>query len=203
MFSPEFLLTSLIVVLIPGTGAIYTLSTGLFRGWRASVAAAVGCTLGILPHLLASIFGLSLVLHQGALLLQALKWAGALYLLYLAWATWREEHLFQFDATAPRQNAWQIVAKAVSLNLLNPKLTIFFLAFLPPFLSASDASPFAELLKLSGVFMAITLIVFVLYGVLASRVREYVVNSPGAIAWLRRTFALTFAALGLKLAVDR
>jgi threonine/homoserine/homoserine lactone efflux protein len=153
--------------------------------------------------LLASIFGLSLVLHQGALLLQALKWAGALYLLYLAWATWREEHLFQFDATAPRQNAWQIVAKAVSLNLLNPKLTIFFLAFLPPFLSASDASPFAELLKLSGVFMAITLIVFVLYGVLASRVREYVVNSPGAIAWLRRTFALTFAALGLKLAVDR
>ncbi|MCE7988776.1 MAG: LysE family translocator [Caldilinea sp. CFX5] len=202
MFSPEFLLTSLIVVLIPGTGAIYTLSTGLFRGWRASVVAAVGCTLGIIPHLLASIFGLSLVLHQGALFFQTLKWVGALYLLYLAWVTWHEERLFQLDATSSKQSAWQIVAKAISLNLLNPKLTIFFLAFLPPFLSAGAASPTTELLKLSGVFMVITLIVFVLYGVLANGVRSWVVNSPNLILWLQRTFALTFAVLGLKLAVD-
>lgn len=202
MFNPNFLLTSLIVVLIPGTGTIYTLSTGLFQGWRASIAAAVGCTLGIIPHLLASIFGLSFLLHQGALLLQALKWAGALYLLYLAWVTWREESAFQFDSTSPKQSAWQIVAKAISLNLLNPKLTIFFLAFLPLFLSTGALSPIAELFKLSGVFMAITLIVFVIYGALASGVRKYVVNSPNVIAWLRRAFAVTFAALGLKLAVD-
>ncbi len=202
MVSPEFLLTSLIVVLIPGTGTLYTLSTGLFYGPRASLAAAIGCTLGIVPHLLASILGLSFLLHMSALVFSGLKWLGAIYLLYLAWAMWRDRGGLSFTASAER-SPWQIIGKAVLLNLLNPKLTLFFVAFLPLSLSPDARSPLLGLLSLSLVFMALTLAIFALYGVLASSVRTYVVDSPGVMLWLRRSFAVSFAVLGLRLAVTR
>ena len=201
MFSPEFLLTSLIVVLIPGTGTVYTVSTGLFYGPRASLAAAVGCTLGIVPHLLASILGLSFVLHMSALVFQGLKYAGAAYLLYLAWAMWRDRGALSFGSASPERSARQIVVRAIWLNLLNPKLTLFFFAFLPLAISPGATSPLAELLGLSLVFMALTLAVFAVYGVLASSVRNHVARSPRVITWLRRSFAAAFAALGVRLAV--
>ncbi len=200
MFSPEFLLTSLVVVLVPGTGTVYTVSTGLFYGPRASLAAALGCTLGIVPHLLASVLGLSFVLHMSALVFQGLKYAGAAYLLYLAWAMWRDRGALSFGSASPERSARQIIVRAILLNLLNPKLTLFFFAFLPLAISPDAASPLAQLLGLSLVFMAITLAVFAVYGVLASSVRERVARSPKVIVWLRRSFAAAFAALGVRLA---
>jgi threonine/homoserine/homoserine lactone efflux protein len=201
VLNAEFLLTSLIVVLIPGTGAIYTISTGIFLGWRASVAAAVGCTAGILPHLLASILGLTLVLHVSAVVFQGLKFVGAAYLLYLAWQMWRDNNALTFNSAGSSKSAWQIVLKAFLLNILNPKLTIFFLAFLPLFISRDAVSPILEMLFLSAVFMLITLLVFVVYGVLASAVRNFVLQSPKILFWLRRSFAVIFAALGVRLAI--
>ena len=94
MFTLEFLLTSLIVVLIPGTGVIFTISTGLAQGRRASFFASIGCTLGIVPHLLATVLGLSAVMHSSALAFQFLKYAGVAYLFYLAFATWRDRTPF-------------------------------------------------------------------------------------------------------------
>ena len=198
MPSPEFLLTTLIVVLIPGTGAIYTVSTGLFYGRRASLAAALGCTLGIVPHLLASIVGLSFVLHLSAVTFQILKFAGALYLLYLAWTLWRERGVLTFSAS-PERSFGQIAGKPVLLNLLNPKLTVFFLAFLPGAISPGSTLPLAELLLLSLVFMGLTLIVFALYGVMASSARQRVADSPRDVFWFRRSFAAVFAALAVRL----
>jgi threonine/homoserine/homoserine lactone efflux protein len=201
MFNTEFLLTSTIVVLIPGTGAIYTISTGIFQGWRASIFAALGCTVGIVPHLLASILGLSFVLHMSAAVFQGLKFAGVIYMLYLSWMIWHENGALVFDSAFASENPWQIALKAVLLNIFNPKLTIFFLAFLPLFISKNTSSAIAELLKLSTVFMVITFVVFVLYGMLASGVRHYVIHSPKVMICLRRSFAVTFAALGLRLAM--
>jgi threonine/homoserine/homoserine lactone efflux protein len=201
MVSPAFLLTSLIVVLIPGTGAVYTISTGLFRGWRASIAAALGCTAGILPHMAASIFGLSVVLHMSAVVFHGLKVAGTIYLLYLAWVMWHDQGSLSFDGASTNKNAWQIILKAIFLNILNPKLTVFFLAFLPLFLTPNTASPILELLVLSAVFMGITFIVFVVYGVLASGVRTHIVNSSRLLTGLRRSFAAVFAVLALQLAM--
>ena len=201
MLSPEFLLTSLVVALIPGTGVIYTVSSGLFYGLRASIAAAFGCTLGVVPHLLASILGLSFILQLSASVFQGLKFAGVVYLLYLAWTLWREHGALSFNSAPPKQNTRQIVVKAVLLNVLNPKLTLFFFAFLPLAISPNAASPLVQLLRLSLVFMLVTLVVFLGYGVLASRVRQYVVNSPSIIVWLRRSFAAVFALLGTKLAL--
>ena len=200
MFSPEFLITSLVVVLIPGTGVIYTVSAGLFLGWRASIAAAFGCTAGIVPHLTASILGLSAILHMSALAFQVVKFAGAAYLLYLAWSMWREG-AFEFYSYCPQNGLWQIATRGFLINILNPKLSIFFLAFLPLFVSPNTSSPIFQMFILSIVFMAMTLIIFILYGTSANGVRRYVVNSPRLIVWLQRSFAAIFAALGAKLAM--
>lgn len=201
MFSTEFFLTSLVVVLIPGTGVIYTVSTGLFCGWRASIAAAFGCTAGIIPHLSASILGLSAILHLSALAFQTIKFSGVIYLLYLAWSMWRETGALKFNTPSSKKGLWQIASRGFLINILNPKLSIFFLAFLPLFVSPYTSSPTLQLFILSVVFMAMTLIIFILYGLSANGVRRYVVNSPGTIVWLQRSFAATFAALGAKLAI--
>ncbi len=201
MFSTEFLITSLVVVLIPGTGVIYTISNGLFLGWRASIAAAFGCTAGIIPHLSASILGLSAILHMSALVFQVIKFAGAAYLLYLSWGMWRETGSLRFDSSLTKIGLWQIVRRGFLINILNPKLSIFFLAFLPLFVNQNASSPTLNMVLLSLMFMAMTLVVFILYGISANGVRRYVVNSPRVIIWLQRTFAATFATLGIKLAM--
>ena len=204
MITADFLLTSLIVVLIPGTGVVFTVSTGLTRGRRASVYAALGCTAGIVPHLLATVVGLAALLHMSALAFQALKWAGVLYLLYLAYATWRDQRAFAVDAAAAgARSGARIALKAFLLNILNPKLSIFFLAFLPQFVATDAVSPLLQLLLLSGVFMAMTFAVFVVYGLLAHAFRRTVIESPRVQGWLRRGFAAAFAGLGLNLALSQ
>lgn len=201
MLSTEFFITSLVVVLIPGTGVIYTISNGLFLGWRASIAASFGCTAGIIPHLTASILGLSAILHTSALAFQVVKYAGVAYLIYLAWAMWRENGAIKFDSKASRKGLWQIIRRGFLINILNPKLSIFFLAFLPLFVATDSTSPTIQMLILSIIFMAMTFVVFVVYGISANAVRRYCVKSPQFIMWLQRTFAVTFAALGAKLAM--
>lgn len=199
--STEFFITSLVVVLIPGTGVIYTVSTGLFLGWRSSIAAAFGCTAGIIPHLFASILGLSAILHMSALAFQGIKFAGVIYLLYLAWAMWRETGAFKLNSPSRKNGLWQIAVRGFLINILNPKLSIFFLAFLPLFVSPNTLSPMFDIFILSVIFMVMTLAIFILYGIAADGVSKYFIKSPKAVIWLQRSFAATFAALGVKLAM--
>lgn len=197
----EFLLTSLVVVLLPGTGVIYTLAIGLGRGWGASVLAAAGCTLGILPHIAASLAGLAALLHASAELFQFVKLLGVGYLLYMAWSMLRADGALQVTAHARPTRARRIVADGVLLNLLNPKLSLFFLAFLPQFVPAGAPSPTATMLGLALVFMGLTFVVFVGYGAFASATRRYVITRPAVVTWLKRGFAGAFGLLGLRLAL--
>ena len=201
MMSMEFLITSLVVVVMPGTGVIYTVSTGLFKGWQASIAAAAGCTAGILPHLLASVLGLSAIMHMSALAFQAVKYAGAAYLLYLAWSMWRDQGVLEFGDIGSRKGLWQIAVKGVLINILNPKLSIFFLAFLPLFITSGTTSSLTQMLLMGAVFMGMTLVIFILYGISANSVRGYIAKSPMWIVRLQRSFALVFAVLSIKLAM--
>jgi threonine/homoserine/homoserine lactone efflux protein len=201
MVNFEFLVTSLIVVLIPGTGVIYTVSAGLVQGRKASVFAALGCTAGIVPHLMATVLGLAAVMHTSALAFQVLKYAGVAYLFYIAYATWRNKDAFAVEETPSGSSAIALVVKAFLLNILNPKLTIFFLAFLPQFVQPEASEPLVQLLVLSAVFMAMTFAVFVIYGFLAHAFRRSVIESPRVQGWLRRGFAASFAGLGLNLAL--
>ena len=201
--SPEFLLTSFLIIASPGTGALYTIGAGLARGPRGGLLAAFASTLGIVPHMLAAITGLAALLHASAMLSEALRLAGVVYLIWMAWQTWRDAGPLRLAPTATVPTARQVVAAAVAMNLLNPKLSIFFLAFLPQFVGTGADHPLAEMLRLSLVFMAMTLAVFAVYGLLAARFRAQVLSRPALVAALRRLFAAGFAALGLRLALSR
>ncbi|WP_407193733.1 LysE family translocator [Bradyrhizobium sp. STM 3566] len=196
----SFLLTSLIVIASPGTGVLYTLAAALTRGSQASIAAAFGCTLGIVPHMVAAMLGLAAVLHTSALAFAALKWCGVAYLLYMSWQALREAGTLAVSGEIKERSSGRVIVTDFLINILNPKLSIFFLAFLPQFIAAEEAHVLARMLELSGAFMAMTFAVFVLYGFLAAAVRERVISRPRVMAWLRRSFAAGFAALGAKLA---
>jgi threonine/homoserine/homoserine lactone efflux protein len=196
-----FLITSLIVIVSPGTGVLYTLAAGLSRGSRASVVAAFGCTLGIVPHMAAAILGLAALLHASGLAFQAFKYAGVAYLLYMAWSALKEHGSLRIESEIGARSAIRVTTTAILINLLNPKLSIFFFAFLPQFVAQDEAHPLAHMALLSAVFMLLTFIVFVGYGLFAAAVRDHVISRPRVLAWMRRGFAAAFVALGIKLAL--
>jgi threonine/homoserine/homoserine lactone efflux protein len=198
--SPEFLLTTFIIVASPGTGALYTISTGLTRGGRASLVAALGCTLGIVPHLVAAMCGVAVILHSSALAFSMLKYLGVAYLLYMAWHSLREAGALKVE-DARERSACSVIVHAVLINILNPKLSLFFLAFLPQFVDSGQSGAVGDMLVLSGIFMAMTFAVFTLYGLFAAGMRDQVISRPAVMAWIRRSFAAAFVALGVKLAL--
>jgi threonine/homoserine/homoserine lactone efflux protein len=199
--SIEFLVTSLIVIVSPGTGVLYTLAAGLSRGSRASVVAAFGCTLGIVPHMAAAIMGLAALMHASALAFQILKYLGVAYLLWMAWNALQERGALRVEQEVGARSAIQVTVTAILINILNPKLSIFFLAFLPQFVSASEPHPLTRMAVLSVVFMLLTFVVFVGYGLFAASIRRHVISRPRVLTWMRRTFAAAFVALGARLAL--
>lgn len=200
--SLEFLITSLFVVIAPGTGVIYTLAVGLSRGQKASVAAAFGCTMGIIPHLLASIVGLAALLHASAVLFEVVKYVGVAYLLYLAWQLLKGESSLSLDNQEKTPTKYSsLITTGFLINILNPKLSIFFLAFLPQFMSATTLNPTFEMAYLGLVFMLLTFLVFIIYGAFAARLSSYVMKKPLVLKWFNRSLAGVFASLSLKLAL--
>lgn len=200
----QFLLTAFVVVIAPGTGVVYTLAMGLGRGRIPAIAAAFGCTLGIVPALCAAALGLAAVLHASALLFNVVKFAGVAYLLWMAWGALRQTGALAVrPAEATREGLGRVAWRGAVINALNPKLSIFFLALLPPFLSGDPARATLEMAALGGVFMAMTFGVFAVYGLFAGAVRDRLLQSERAMAWLNRSFAAVFAALAGRLALER
>ena len=197
----EYLLTSLVVVVIPGTGVIYTLAVGLGRGFKASLAAALGCTLGIVPAALASIVGLAAIFHTSAMAFQVVKFLGVAYLLYMAWSIVRDDGVLDVREDRRSLSLWRTALNGTLLNVLNPKLSLFFLAFLPQFVDVAAPDATSTMTLLASVFMLLTLGVFAVYGGMAALARDYVISRPTVVKWLRRTFAATFAYLGFRLAL--
>ncbi|MGW7574123.1 LysE family translocator [Streptomyces sp. NPDC054765] len=202
--SIECLITAFIIVVSPGTGAVYTVATGVTRGLRMSVVAAFGCTLGIVPHLAAAIAGLAAILHTSAVAFESFKWAGVAYLLFLAWQTLREKGSMKIDTEGDaktEKSAAGVTGTAILINFLNPKLSMFFLAFLPQFVPATSTNTLPQMLELSAVFMIMTFVVFAIYGAFAAAVRDHIITKPKVLAWMRRTFAVAFVGLGVQLAL--
>lgn len=200
--SIAFLLTTLVVVATPGTGAVFSIAAGLSRGTKAGVVAAFGCTLGVIPHMIAAIAGLAAILNASAVAFQTIKWLGVAYLLYLAWKTLRDKSLIDVQSATAPASSWSVIRTAILINLLNPKLTIFFFAFLPQFVPAGEASGTWHMAGLSLVFMALTFVVFALYGIFAATMRTHVITRPKVMTWLRRTFAGTYVVLAGRLALE-
>ena len=201
----SFLLTSIVITATPGTGALFTVSAGLSRGVRAGIVAAFGCTVGIVPHLVLALTGAAAIVAANPPLFEALRWLGVAYLLFLAWGMWRDERGFAADdADAPRSaqdTTARVIRDAVLINLLNPKLTMFFFLFLPMFVDGAAPGAVARMAGLGAVFMIITFVIFAGYGAGAAGVRGLVLARPRVNRLLGRGFALTFAVLAVILAV--
>ncbi len=203
MISLQFLLTAFVVVLAPGTGVLYTLALGLGQGRSAALWAALGCSIGILPHLAAATLGLAALLHSSALAFQLVKAAGVVYLLYLAWQALKSGGALQINPDRKADAGPRIARRGALINILNPKLSIFFLALLPPFLSGTPETATAEMAAMGAVFMALTFAIFALYGIFAAKTRTYVLGSERLMAWMNRSFAAVFAGLAARLAAER
>jgi threonine/homoserine/homoserine lactone efflux protein len=199
--SIEFLLTSLILVVAPGTGVLYTLAYGLSRGAKGSIYAAIGCTFGIVPHLLSAILGLAAILHASATAFQVAKFAGVAYLLYMAWSALQEKGALSVEKKVDTKSGREIMIKGALINVLNPKLSMFFLAFLPQFVTTTETGATLQMTVLGATFMAMTLAVFICYGLFAASVRDQIITRPRVMTWVRRTYAGAFVAMGAKLAL--
>ena len=200
--SVEFLLTSLVVVLIPGTGVVYTISSSVGGGRRRGLFAAVGCTLGIVPHMLAAMLGLSGIMQAGSAVFEVVRWAGVVYLVFMGVAMIREAGVTPLDgADAGTGTMGVVVRRGILLNVLNPKLTLFFFAFLPQFLDASPGLLDPRLVWLGGVFMLMTLAVFAVYALLSAAARDLVLSAPVARTWIERTLGAFLIAFAARLAL--
>jgi threonine/homoserine/homoserine lactone efflux protein len=200
--TPTFLLTAFVIVATPGTGALFTVAAGLTRGVRAAVVAAFACTLGTLPHLAAAITGLAALLHASGVAFQTVKYLGVAYLLWMAWTTWRDDGVFAVADCRAAGSVRGVILSGVTVNLLNPKLTVFFFAFLPQFVPADSSDATLRMLGLSAVFMAMTFVVFAVYGAVAAQLRERVLTRPRVLDRMRKAFGVSFAALAARLAVE-
>lgn len=198
--SLAFLVTALVVVATPGTGALLSIAAGLRNGARRSLVTAFGCTLGILPHLAAAITGAAALLLVSGLAFEIVKVLGVGYLLYMAWTMWQDTGVLTVQPSTRTFSPARTVISAILANLLNPKLTVFFFVFLPQFVSVDAAHPIVELVALSAVFMVMTFVVFAIYGVFASAARSQLIERPAIVRRLQRTFSLTFVGLAGKLA---
>lgn len=197
--SATFLITSLIIVALPGTGAILTISAGLAHGRRASMVTAFGCTLGTTPHLATAITGAATLLRDSGIAFEIVRAAGVIYLLLMAWSAWRDASPLQLSVDSHR-SSFQAICSAILANLLNPKLTIFFFVFRPQFVPRDSASRITDMLILGAVFMAMTFAVFVIYGMFAAGARHHLIDRPHVIRHIRKGLAVSFIALSAKLA---
>ena len=216
----EFVATSTLVVLLPGIGVIYTVSNAVAGGPAAGLRAAFGCTLGIVPHLILAFLGLSGLMQLGASVFELVRWAGVAYLVWMGVGLLREHGGIALDAApdaaagadGQRRNvgAARIVVRGVLVNLLNPKLTAFFFAFLPQFVgvAAHDTAGWApapaidpRLFGLASLFMLITLAGFVSYALIGAFVGRRAARAPAALAWTRRAFGALLLGFAARLAV--
>jgi threonine/homoserine/homoserine lactone efflux protein len=203
--SVEFILTSLVVAAIPGTGVVYTIACAIGGGWRRGLSATVGCTLGIVPHLLAAMLGLSGVMQAGSVVYEAVRWAGVVYLVYMGVSMIRQRDALDLDAAAEdpaAESTLRVVRRAILLNLLNPKLTVFFFAFLPQFLATPPSLLDARLVGLGAIFMLATFVVFVVYAYAAALARDVVLRAPAVRRWLQRSLGALLVGFAARLAIS-
>ncbi len=204
MISPEFLATSLVVVLMPGTGVVYTASSAMTGGRSRGLIAAIGCTLGIVPHMVAATLGLSGVMQAGAAAFEVVRWVGVAYLAYMGVSMIRNGGRLQFGADEthePSATSLTIIRRGILLNVLNPKLTVFFFAFLPQFLDTAPRLLDPRLVILGAIFMAITRVVFLGYAAASAAVRDQVLQSPRVMQWVQRSLGALLIGFAARLAV--
>jgi threonine/homoserine/homoserine lactone efflux protein len=198
------LLSALVISLVPGPDMLFVAATGMARGPRAGVAGALGVSGGVLIHTLAAAIGLSALIHSSASVFEAIRWVGIAYLLWLAFSSLRATDTDLAPETEPESSSLVTVAARGALtNLLNPKVILFFLAFLPQFVDPARGAVWAQLLVLGLGFAAVGLAVDATIGLASGRARGRLGRSPRVRRAIDRLAALVFVGLAVRLVTDR
>lgn len=198
MISIEFIIAATIVALIPGTGVIYTLSVAINSNKKNMFLALVGCTLGIIPHIIISISILYFLLNINHTFLTIVKFAGVLYLFYLSYMLYKSDALFLSDNTTNSKT--KILLHSIVINLLNPKLIIFLISFIPQYISSENE--IENFIYLSLIFMIITFIVFIIYGLFAVYIKEKIFNTTQKKIMIQKIFSFIFFIICIQILVS-
>ncbi len=201
----SFLGASIILSLMPGPDNIFVLTESLTKGQRNGIAISMGLGCGVLIHTLAAATGLSLIIQKSAIAFSIIKYLGAVYLLYLAYQAYNEKKPvldFKSDSNTPKTKFFFLIRKGFLMNVLNPKVSLFFIAFLPQFVSPDGFHVTIQMILLGLIFMVQAIVVFSLIAILSGKLTVYV-NSPkfwDATKWGK---IIVLSLLGVSLALSK
>lgn len=194
-----FLMASMALTIAPGPDNIFVMTQGITRGRKPAIVTALGMCSGISVHTIAAAFGISAVFYSSAVAFNMVKYAGAAYLLYLAYRTMKERSAVTFSGADDR-NGSALFKRGFIMNVLNPKVALFFLAFLPQFVTP-DARYFPlQMLLLGFIFMVQAVIIFCLIGYFSGSIGRFLLSRPEVARRLDWLTAGVFASLGIRLA---
>ena len=195
-----YVVASLALIFTPGQDMIYVVTRSLAQGRFAGVCSAVGVIIGILVHTALAALGVGAILHASESLFFALKLVGAVYLVYLGIRLILSRSLADtIEGRGPALSPWALVRQGILSNVTNPKIVLFFFAFLPQFVDPASAHPTRDLVFLGVLYAALGLPVKVGVGLAAGSLSERVLRRPGAIAWMNRASGAVLVGLGLRL----
>ena len=197
-----FSFATLLVVIAPGPGMLFVISRGLANGRKAGVISALGTSTGIAIHILAAAFGLSLIIYATEVGFQIMKWVGGLYLLFLAWKAFTHRQGLLIDSDKSDTSHTSLFWQGILVNALNPKVALFFMAFIPQFVKPASWSIPVQTIVLGSIFMVFTVIIFIVYGVSASMIRKWVIERPRVHKVIDWTTGSLFVFLGIRLALS-
>jgi threonine/homoserine/homoserine lactone efflux protein len=196
----SFFAASVVLALAPGPDNIFVLTQSAMHGRRAGLLVTLGLCTGLLAHTAAVVLGVAAIFQASALAFTALKFAGAAYLLYLAWGAWHATASPIEARNGAGLEGWALFRRGIIMNVTNPKVSIFFLAFLPQFADPKRGSLALQLVTLGAGFLVATLLVFGAVALLAGSIGRWLAGSRRAQVVINRSAALIFAALALRLA---
>lgn len=195
-----FLGAAILLALAPGPDNIFVLTQSALRGKAAGLSVVLGLCTGLIVHSTAVALGVAVIFKTSALAFSILKYAGAGYLLYLAWQAWRVPGATLHAATHNEQQRWKLYWRGIIMNITNPKVSIFFLAFLPQFADPARGPIWLQILLLGGLFIIATLLVFGAIALLAGGLGQWLNHSPRAQPIMNKIAGTVFLGLALKLA---
>lgn len=201
----SFLGASIILSLMPGPDNIFVLTESLTKGWKNGVAISIGLSFGVLIHTFAAATGLSIIIQKSAIVFSVIKYLGAVYLFYLAYQTFKEKESMPnvklSSVNIHKQTFFPLVKKGFLMNILNPKVSLFFIAFLPQFISKNGINITAQMIVLGIIFMIQSLIVFGIISILSGKLTKHI-NHPNFWKIAKWSKISVLSLLGITLALS-
>ncbi len=195
---------AIILTIMPGPDNLFVLAQSITQDKKAGIATSLGLCTGLLVHISAAVLGISAIIYQSTIIFSIVKFAGAAYLLYLAWQSFRAKGDPPFTLQQQNTQAYiKLYKKGILMNILNPKVSLFFLALLPQFVNPSQGHVAFQMLILGIVFLIQALVLFSLFSIFAGKVRQVIIGKPAIAKRLNTIQGILFTFIGIQIAISK